>query len=581
MTTHHAAAPAGHDLQHDASTTLGADLILRVFEQERVAVCFGIPGGAILPLYDAIARGTSVRHVLARHEQGAGHMAEGYARASGEVGVVLATSGPGATNLVTPIANALMDSTPLVCLTGQVRSHLIGSDAFQECDIVGVTLPLVKHSWQVRDVGELATVLRDAFHVARSGRPGPVLVDVPLDVQEAEVALRAPGVRELPGFAASSDVDPGAVAAVAAAIEAAERPVLYVGGGVVNAGATDELRALAERARIPVVTTLMAKGALPESHELSFGWPGMHGARWANFALNRADLVLAVGARFDDRVTGRLEDFARGATVAHFDVDAYEIDKIRRADLPVLGPLRAALARTRTLLRHAPRTDAWLARLRAWREAHPLGYDDAAPTLKPQRVLERLDAALRDRPDVVWTTGVGQHQMWAMQYLGCERPRSFLTSGGHGTMGFGLPAAIGARAARPGATVVCVDGDGSFQMTPQELATAVAEDLPVIVVILNNRRYGMVHQWQTMFHERRLSHVDLSEPTDCALVARGFGAAGFTVHDEAELDDALAAALACGRAAVLDVQVEPDEACLPMIAPGAAAVDMVEWHGDR
>ncbi|MGB2710697.1 MAG: thiamine pyrophosphate-dependent enzyme, partial [Conexibacter sp.] len=357
--------------------------------------------------------------------------------------------------------------------------------------------------------------------------------------------------------------------------------VLYTGGGVVNAHATGELRALAERARIPVVTTLMAKGALPETHELFFGWPGMHGARWANFALNRADLVLAAGARFDDRVTGRLEAFAPGATIAHFDVDAGEIGKIRHAELPVLGPLREGLEQTRRLLRSTPRTGPWLAQLRAWREAHPLGYDEDAATLKPQRVLQRLDAALRERPDVVWTTGVGQHQMWAMQYLGCERPRSFLTSGGHGTMGFGLPAAIGARAARPGATVVCVDGDGSFQMTPQELATAVAEDLPVVVVILNNGGYGMVHQWQTMFYERRLSHVDLSEPTDCALVARGFGAAGFTVRDEAQFDEALDEALACGRAAVLDVHVEPGEACLPMIAPGAAAVDMLEWHGNR
>jgi acetolactate synthase I/II/III large subunit len=560
---------------------LGADVILRAFEAEGVEVCFGIPGGAILPLYDALARGTTVRHVLARHEQGAGHMAEGYARASGRVGVAIATSGPGATNLVTPIANAMMDSTPLVCLTGQVRSHLIGSDAFQECDIVGVTLPLVKHSWLVRDVQELAGVVRDAFHIARSGRPGPVLVDVPYDVQEAAVDLVHAKPATPLAWTAPARVDGSAVAAVAAAIDAAERPVLYAGGGVVNADAADELRALAERSRIPVVTTLMAKGALPESHELFFGWPGMHGARWANFALDRADLVLAVGARFDDRVTGRLDAFAQGATIAHFDVDAYEIGKVRHAELPVLGPVCEALVQTRLRVQAAPRTEPWLARLRAWRESHPLRYDTAAPALKPQRVLERLDGALRDHPDVIWTTGVGQHQMWGMQYLGCERPRSFITSGGHGTMGFGVPAAIGARAARPAATVVCVDGDGSFQMTPQELATAVAERLPIVVVVLNNGGLGMVHQWQTMFYERRLSHVDLSEPTDCALVARGFGAAGFTVRTEAELDAALAEALACGRAAVLDVHVEPGETLFPMIPPGAAAVDMVEWHGDE
>jgi acetolactate synthase I/II/III large subunit len=579
--THDSTAASAATQQMDpppAPLPCGADLILRVFEAEGVDVCFGIPGGAVLPLYDAIARGTTVRHVLARHEQGAGHMAEGYARASGRVGVTIATSGPGATNLVTPIANAMMDSTPLVCVTGQVRTSAIGSDAFQECDIVGVTLPLVKHSWQVRDAADLAGVLHEAFHVARSGRPGPVLVDVPRDVQEAPAGTTAgppASLRWLP----EREPDAEVVAAVARAIEAAERPVLYVGGGVVNAEAGVELRALAERARVPVVTTLMAKGAFPESHELFFGWPGMHGVRWANLAIDRADLVLAVGARFDDRVTGRLDAFARAATIAHFDVDPYELGKVRAAELPVLGALRPALAGVRSALRTAPRTDAWLEQLRAWRERHPLRYDDCAATLKPQRVLQLLDAALRERSDVIWSTGVGQHQMWAMQYLRCERPRSFLTSGGHGTMGFGLPAAIGARAARPDAAVVCVDGDGSFQMTPQELATAVAENLPVVVVILNNGGLGMVHQWQTMFYERRLSHVDLSQPADLALVARGFGAVGVTVRSEAELEPALARALVCGRAAVLDVHVEPGEACYPMIVPGAPAAEMVEWPG--
>jgi len=557
----------------------GADTILRTFEAEGVEVCFGIPGGAVLPLYDAIARGTTVRHVLARHEQGAGHMAEGYARASGRVGVTIATSGPGATNLVTPIANAMMDSTPLVCVTGQVRTAAIGTDAFQECDIVGVTVPLVKHSWQVRDAAELADVLHEAFALARGGRPGPVLVDVPRDVQEAPAGVAGSVPRAFVERLPERAPDAAAVAAVARAIEAAERPVLYVGGGVVHAEAAAELRALAERARIPVVTTLMAKGAFPESHELFFGWPGMHGARWANLAIDGADLVLAVGARFDDRVTGRLDAFARAATIAHFDVDPYELGKVRHAELPVVGPLRPALAGVRAALRGAPRTDAWLDRLRAWRARHPLRYDEAAATLKPQRALELLDAALRDRPDVVWSTGVGQHQMWAMQYLRCERPRSFLTSGGHGTMGFGLPAAIGARAARPDATVVCVDGDGSFQMTPQELATAVAEGLPVIVVILNNGGLGMVHQWQTMFYEQRLSHVDLARPADLALVARGFGALGLTVRSEAELAPALDEALACGRAAVLDVHVERGEACYPMIVPGAPAAEMLEWPG--
>jgi acetolactate synthase-1/2/3 large subunit len=559
---------------------VGADVILRVLEAEGVTVCFGIPGGALLPLYDAIARGTTVRHVLARHEQGAGHMAEGYARASGEVGVVFATSGPGATNLVTPIADAAMDSTPLVAITGQVRSHLIGSEAFQECDIVGVTLPLVKHSWLVRDAGELAATLHEAFHIARSGRPGPVLVDVPRDVQEAAVAgalpaRGGPAARSSPGF-----VDEDAARAVAREIERAQRPVLYAGGGVVSAGATRELLEFAERGRIPVVTTLMAKGAIPESHPLCFGCPGMHGGKWANLALGGADLVIAVGARFDDRVTGRVADFAPVAAVAHYDIDAYEIGKVRRAEFPVIGALRESLACTLAALRSAAPSEAWLRQLEEWRERFPLRYDEGAATLKPQRVLERLAAALEGREDVIYTTGVGQHQMWAMQYARCERPRSFITSGGHGTMGFGVPAAIGARAARPGATVVCVDGDGSFQMTAQELATAVSERLPIVVVIINNAGLGMVRQWQTMFHGGRRSHVELGEPVDCALVARGFGAAATSVRSEAELDAALAAALAAGTTTVLDVHVEPDEPCLPIIPPGAAAVDMLEWHAD-
>jgi len=555
---------------------LGSDAILRSLEAEGVDVAFGIPGGAVLPTYDAFARGTSVRHVLARHEQGAGHMAEGYARASGKVGVVLATSGPGATNLVTPIANAAMDSTPLVCVTGQVRSALLGSDAFQECDAIGITLPLVKHSWLVRDVGELRAVLKAAFHLARSGRPGPVLVDVPRDVQEAAIEFDHPA--QTPRRPATSPA-PGLeqVERVVDLIEAARRPVLYVGGGAVNAGATDALRELAEAAEIPVVTTLMGKGAFPESHELFAGWPGMHGAKWANWALNKADLVLAIGARFDDRVTGRLDDFAARARVAHFDIDPYEIGKIRRPDVAVVAPLRDALSSLRGRLRGAPRTREWLAEIDEWRMRFPLRYAVADGVLKPQQVLEHLETAAQG--EVIWTTGVGQHQMWAMQYLTCERPRRFITSGGHGTMGFGLPAAIGAKAAHPDATVICVDGDGSFQMTPQELATAVAEGLPVIVVIINNAGLGMVRQWQEMFYDGRLSQVELGAGPDHALVARGYGAEGHTVRSLAELDAAFGEALASGRTTVIDARVDPTEHCYPMIAPGAAAVDMIEWPG--
>jgi acetolactate synthase-1/2/3 large subunit len=497
--------------------------------------------------------------------------------------VVFATSGPGATNLVTPIANARMDSTPLLCVTGQVRSALIGTDAFQECDIVSVVTPLVKGAWQVEDVADLAETLEEALRTAREGRPGPVLVDIPRDVQEA-VAPRAPRPAHLNGTGGVHRPEPtppagaDATAAVARALEAASRPILYVGGGVVNADAGAELLALAERAQVPVVTTLMGKGALPESHPLSFGCPGMHGSKWANWGLNLADLVVAVAARFDDRVTGRLDEFAPAAKVAHFDIDPREIGKLRHADLPVLGPLRQALADTTAALQAPAPSGEWLRQLRDWRQRFPLRYDEAASELQPQRVLEVLDEVMRDEPEVVWTTGVGQHQMWAMQYLRCERPRSFVTSGGLGTMGFGLPAAIGACVARPAATVVCIDGDGSFQMTPQELAAAAAERLPVIVVILDNGGHGMVRQWQRMFYEGRLSSVQLEGPADCAAIARGFGATSFRVDSEADLRVALAAALGAPGPTVIDVKV-PESPVFPMIQPGSAAVDVLEYGG--
>src|SRR5262245_38216767 len=393
---------------------LGADAILRSLEAEGVDVMFGIPGGAILPTYDAIARGPSLRHRLARHEQGAGHMAEGYARASGRTGVAFATSGPGATNLVTPIADAWMDSTPLVCVTGQVRTHLIGTDAFQECDITGITLPIVKHSWLVQDVEELPHVMKAAFHVASTGRCGPVLVDIPRDVQESELDFEYPETAELRGWKPPRSGHPRQIREAARRVAEAERPLLYVGGGVLNAQATDELLDLADSGRLPVVTTLMAKGAFPESHELHFGWPGMHGPKWSNWAMNKCDVLVAVGARFDDRVTGKLAAFAPGATVVHLDVDSAEIDKLRHADVPVVGPLKPVLAELARELRDVARPDAtaaWLAQLRAWREEFPLRYGGDGEMLKPQPVLETLQA-LTEGDDVVFTTGVGQHQMW-------------------------------------------------------------------------------------------------------------------------------------------------------------------------
>jgi acetolactate synthase-1/2/3 large subunit len=563
----------------------GADAVLRSLEAEGVDVCFGLPGGAILPTYDAFARGSTVRHVLARHEQGAGHMAEGYARASGRVGVAIATSGPGATNLVTPIADAWMDSTPLVCITGQVRSHLIGTDAFQECDITGITIPVVKHSWLVSDVQEIPAVLKAAFHVARTGRCGPVLVDIPRDIQEAELEFEYPSTVDLPGWRPPHRVHHRQVREAATRIAAAERPILYVGGGVLNADACAELLEVAEVGRLPVVTTLMAKGSFPESHALHFGWPGMHGPKWSNYALNKADLLVAVGARFDDRVTGKLTAFAPGATVVHLDIDAAEIDKLRHADIPVVGPLKAVLAelaKELAPLRRDGATDPWLAQIAAWRDEFPLRYGNGGGMLKPQSVVETLEELTGSgSDDVVWTTGVGQHQMWAMQYLTCERPRTFITSGGLGTMGYGLPAAVGAKAARPDATVVCIDGDGCFQMTCQELATSVLEQLPIVVVIVNNGHLGMVRQWQDMFFEERFSHVNLTHHLpDYAALADAYGAKGFVAEDDDSLAAALEQALACGRTAVVDCRVDPAEHVFPMIPAGASALDLVEYPSE-
>jgi len=561
----------------------GADAILRSLEAEGVEVMFGIPGGAIMPTYDALARGTTIRHVLARHEQGAGHMAQGYARASGRVGVAIATSGPGATNLVTPIADAWMDSTPLVCITGQVRTPLIGTDAFQECDITGITMPIVKHSWLVQDVREIASVMKAAFHVARTGRCGPVLVDVPRDIQEAEVDFEYPQTVDLPGWRPPRKVHPLQIRDAGRVLANAEKPVLYVGGGTLNGDACEELLMLAETGSLPVITTLMGKSAFPETHPLFSGWPGMHGPKWSNIAMNTCDVLVAIGARFDDRVTGKLSAFAPGATVVHLDIDPAEISKLREADIPVVGPLKKALEELAAEVRRhredgAPAPTAWLQRIAEWREEFPLKYSRRGEHYKPQKLMETLQAVTAGK-DVVFTTGVGQHQMWAMQYLLCERPRTFITSGGLGTMGYGIPAAVGAKAARPEATVICVDGDGCFQMTAQELATAALDELPIIVVLVNNGYLGMVMQWQDMFFDSRRSHVDLSGGVpDYVRLAEAYGGVGMLVENDEEFEAALREAIALNRTVVIDCRVDPAEHCFPMIPAGAAALDMVEFE---
>jgi len=567
----------------------GADAVIRSLEAEGVDVCFGIPGGMIIDTYDALYRavenGSKLRHILARHEQGAGHMAEGYARASGRVGVAIATSGPGTTNLITPIADAWMDSTPLVCITGQVPSTKIGTDAFQETNATGITLPIVKHSWLVQKASDIPATIKAAFHVAQTGRSGPVLVDITKDAQIAELDFKYPDHADLPGWNPASKVNHRQVIAAAKAILEADMPIIYAGGGVINGEASAELLELAELVGIPVVTTLTGKGGFPDSHPLSAGHPGMHGMKYSNLALNRSDLVLAIGVRFDDRVTGNVSAFAPNAKIVHFEVDAAEIGKIRDAQIPVCAPLQPALvkliAELRKLLPEAQkRPTEWVDKINEWKEEFPLRYE-RGELIKPQEALEAIRNATDGRDDIVWTTGVGQHQMWSMQYLNCNTPRSFLSSGGLGTMGFGVPAAVGAKAARPDATVICIDGDGCFQMTGKELTTAAIHGLPIIVVLMRNGYLGNVRQWQEMFYGGRFSQTNLSGPfPDYAKMAEAFGAVPLRVEDSDGLEPAMERALAenaAGSSVVVEVVCDPEENVFPMIPPGASAADIIEY----
>jgi acetolactate synthase-1/2/3 large subunit len=583
-----ASAEAPPPNPYEGQRLTGAEAVIRSLETCGVEICFGIPGGAILPIYDALAStGTKIKHVLVRHEQGAGHMAQGYARATGKVGVAMATSGPGATNLVTPVADAFLDSTPLVVVTGQVPSHLIGTDAFQEADTTGIFLPIVKHSYLVTKVEDIPRVFMEAFHLASTGRPGPVLIDIPKDIANTTFTFRWPKKIDLPGYRPTGKGHPLQIQEAALAIARAKKPVLYVGGGVINAGAEAELQALAEETRIPVVTTLMAKGAFPDSHALSLQMPGMHGSKFANWALHRSDLLITVGARFDDRVTGKLDAFAPGAKVIHMDIDPAEISKNRTADVPIVGELREVLPQLTRAIAKLRESDsiinhrAWLEQVEEWKFKYPYRYRRAG-ALKPEYVIERFRDLLADR-DTIWTTGVGQHQMWAAQWLRIDGSRRFITSGGLGTMGFGFPAALGAKLGRPEATVVCIDGDGCFQMTLQELATAVAYDIPIIVAVMNNGWLGMVRQWQELFHDERFSQTHLNaEIPDYVKLAEAFGAVGFRAANEAEVDVAILAALESGRPAVIDFRVDHEEKVYPMVPAGAASADMVDaaWIED-
>ncbi len=552
----------------------GAQALVRSLEQQGVDVVFGLPGGTILPTYDPLLS-SSLRHILVRHEQGAGHAAEGYAWATGKVGVCIATSGPGATNLVTALADAYMDSVPIVAITGQVASAMVGTDAFQEADITGITLPITKHNELVTEADRIPAAIAEAFHIASTGRPGPVLVDIPKDIQQAQMTWSWPPTMALPGYQLPGKPDSAAIAAAAALLHAARRPVLYVGGGVIKSGGHDELMRLAELARAPVTTTLMARGAFPDAHPLALGMPGMHGCYPAVAALQEADLVVALGARFDDRVTGRLADFAPRAKVVHVDIDPAEIGKNRIPDVPIVGDVRAVLSELAgclaALVSEAgpPDTEGWIGATNEWKQRFPLRYAQVADgPLKPQYVVERLSTMTGG--DAVVVAGVGQHQMHAAQHYSFTRPRSWINSGGLGTMGFAVPAAMGAQAGRPGELVVAIDGDGCFQMTCQELATCAIEKLPIKVLIFNNGFLGMVRQWQELFYEERYSQVELGTTIpDYVKLAEAYGCVGLRCDRADEVDAVLDKALAVtGVPAVVDFRVHDREGVFPMVPAG-------------
>ncbi|WP_037409317.1 biosynthetic-type acetolactate synthase large subunit [Candidatus Solirubrobacter pratensis] len=553
----------------------GADALARALERAGVDTVFGIPGGACLPVYDAL-HDSPIRHVLMRHEAAAGHAAEGYARATGRAGVAIGTSGPGATNLVTPIADANMDSVPTLFITGQVKTALRGTDAFQEADVIGITQPIVKHSIAVERADDIAQAVRDALELACTGRPGPVLIDLPSDIAAAP-ARDESHPPYLPGHRPRTRPNGRQVRWAAQAIAAARRPVLYAGGGVVQAGGAAELTTLARVAGLPVTTTLMALGAFPASDPQWLGMLGMHGTRVANWAMDEADLIVAVGARFDDRVTGALSEFAPHAKVVHIDIDATEIGKNVAAHIPIVGDAKLALeGLIRAYGKEQPDPDRhaeWWSRIRGWRAAHPAREPEPAEgCVAPETALDALAAQLGD---AIVTTDVGQHQMWAAGRLRFEAPRRWITSGGLGTMGFGLPAALGAQAARPDAAVVCVSGEGSFLMNVQELATAAVEQLPVKVLLLDNASLGMVRQQQDLFYGGRRMAVDLGASPDWELLARAFGVAARSIGDPEQMDDALAETLAEDGPALLHVRIAPEADCLPMFRPGGAAREMI------
>ncbi len=569
----------------------GASALVRSLEALGVDVIFGIPGGAILPAYDPLFDSEKVRHILVRHEQGAGHAATGYAQATGRVGVCMATSGPGATNLVTPIADAYMDSVAMVAITGQVPSASIGTDAFQEADIQGITLPITKHNYLVQSGEELPRVLAEAFHLAGTGRPGPVLVDIPKNVLQGQTTFSWPPTLDLPGYHPTLHPHGKQIREAAKMIAAARRPVLYVGGGVIKAGASAGLRKLAELTGVPVITTLMARGAFPDSHPQHLGMPGMHGTVSAVYALQRSDLIVALGARFDDRVTGKLDSFAPNAAIIHADIDPAEIGKNRAADVPIVGDAKyvideliAAVSAEHAAGHQADLAD-WWKQLDELRGRYPLGWDEPPDgTLAPQQVIKRIGEIAG--PEAIYVAGVGQHQMWAAQFISYENPGTWLNSGGLGTMGYAVPAAMGAKVGTPEKIVWAIDGDGCFQMTNQELATCALEGIPIKVAVINNGNLGMVRQWQTLFYDERYSNTDLGTHKhripDFVKLAEALGCVGLRCETAADLDNTIAAAMAVtDQPVVVDFVVGKDAMVWPMVAAGTSNDEIMFARGVR
>ncbi len=549
--------------------TQGCQIIVDMLIEQGVEVMFGYLGGVVLPLFDKLYD-APIRFIIPRHEQGGCHMADAYARASGKVGVVVATSGPGATNLVTGLATAMMDSIPIVAFTGQVRTSLIGNDAFQEADTTGITRPVTKHNVIVKDVNELAQTIREAFYIASSGRPGPVLIDIPVDVQIQRAEVPPPSKIKMPGYRIRTKGHGRQISMAAKAINESQRPVLYVGGGVILSGASEELRKLALKANVPVTTTLLGLGSYDQSRAESLDMLGMHGTAYANYAVQESDLIIAIGARFEDRVTGKIKDFASKAKVIHVDIDPASISKNVRADIPVVGDAKQILVELTEAVEHRDRTE-WFEKIGEWKSKFPVTYDREADTIKPQYVIEELYRQTEGNAIIV--TGVGQHQMWAAQFYRYDRPRQFITSGGLGTMGFGLPAAIGAQIAMPDQVVIDIDGDSSFNMTLTELSTAVMYDLPIKVCLLNNGYMGMVRQWQELFYGKRYSQSSLKNP-DFATVAKALGAVGIKVEKKKDVGKALGKMLAETRPCLVDFHIDREENVWPMVAAGKAIHEM-------